>query len=161
MSLVRSVVAPLLLLCLSLNAQAELIVNPSKGYAFDVPRPWRLASPDFMLEGPDGASLMEADIPSQKTLTLEQISKTAGMIACIGADYATTNERFTLDGGHWTGLVTVFVEPRRTGRPPRHVLQLVARHGDKYRLFYFAMPTRDWLGNRDVQTQLLKALRFI
>lgn len=159
MKTIRIVLA--LLLSPALAAQAEIIRNPAGGYAFEMSGQWRMASPDFLLEGPDGATLQEAEIPQQKNGSLEQISKTAGMIACIGADYTSTNERFALDGEKWQGLVTVFVEPRRNGRPQRHVLQLVAQHGERYRLFYFAVPSAGWLSNRERHTQVLKALRFI
>lgn len=148
------------LLLLSSQTRAERFANSAKGYAFDAPGHWRLASPDFMLTDPGGASLSESDLPPQGARSLDKISKSAGMMACIGAGYQTTNERFALSGENWKGLVTVFVEPTRYNRLPRHVLQLVAQHGDDYRLFYLAVPTREWLGNRLQFTALLSALSF-
>lgn len=143
-----------------LAAQAEVFSNPAKGYSFHAPGQWRLANPDFMLMSPSGASLMESDLPPKGAQTLEKISKTAGMIACIGADYETTSERFDLAGEAWKGLVTVFLEPARYGRPPRHVLQMVTQHGEDYRLFYLAVPTREWLSNREPFKKVLGGLRF-
>lgn len=141
-------------------AQAEVFSNPVKGYSFSTPAQWRLANPDFMLMSSSGASLMESDLPPKGPQTLEKISKAAGMIACIGADYETTNEHFDLSGEAWRGLVTVFLEPTRYGRPQRHVLQMVAQHGNDYRLFYLAVPTREWLANREPFKMVLGGLRF-
>ncbi len=141
-------------------ASAELFPNVRKGYNFDAPPSWRLAHPDYMLASPSGASLSESDLPPKGAHTLEKISKSAGMIACIGADYEDTNEQFPLDGEGWNGLVKVFVEPRRTNRQQRHVLQLVAQYGENYRIFYLAMPTTEWLGDRGTFTKVLGSLRF-
>ncbi len=143
------------------TAQAEVFTHPYKGYSFQTPAQWRLANPDFMLMSASGASLMESDLPPRGEQSLENISKTAGMIACIGADYETTDERFDLSGDAWKGLVTVFREPARYGRPQRHVLQLVAQHGNVYRLFYLAVPTREWLSNREPFKNVLGGLRFL
>lgn len=159
MNLVRAAFLSGLLL-LSPQTRAERFSNTAKGYAFDAPGHWRLASPDFMLTDGSGASLSESDLPPQGARSLDKISRSAGMMACIGANYQATNERFALAGENWKGLVTVFVEPVRYNRQPRHVLQLVAQHGDEYRLFYLAVPTRDWLGNRLPFTTLLSALSF-
>ena len=142
------------------TASAELFANARKGYSFEAPESWRLAHPDYMLTSTTGASLSESDLPPKGAQTLEKISKSAGMIACIGADYDDTDEQFKLDGEGWKGLVKVFLEPRRTNRQQRHVLQLVAQHGDDYRIFYLAVPTSEWLGNRGSFTKLLGALRF-
>lgn len=155
-----------LLLSLSLLASgpavsAELFANPAKGYAFKALHTWRLAHPDFMLMSPSGASLSESEIPPQGERSLIKISKTAGMIACIGADYEDTFEQFDLHGENWRGLVRVFVEPRRAHRHPRHVLQLVAQRGDDYRLFYLAVPTREWLSDREASKRVLAALHFL
>lgn len=147
------------LLALPLGASSETFSNRGKGYSFEAPRQWRLVNPDFMLMSASGASLSESDLP-QGPRSLERISKTAGMIACIGADYQTTNERFKLDGENWKGLVTVFLEPARINRQPRHVLQLVAQNGDKYRLFYLAVPSREWLSDRESFQKLLGTLRL-
>lgn len=141
-------------------ASAEVFPNPHKGYAFDAPANWRLSHPDYMLTGPRGESLSESDLPPNGERTLLKISKNAGMIACIGADYEDTNEQFELDGEGWRGLVKVFVEPRRTNRQQRHVLQLVAQHGQSYRLFYLAVPTQAWMQDRDTSKRVLSALRF-
>jgi hypothetical protein len=141
-------------------ASAEGFPNPYKGYSFDAPASWRLSHPDYMLTGPRGESLSESDLPPHGERSLIKISKNAGMIACIGADYEDTNEQFSLDGEDWKGLVKVFVEPRRTNRQQRHVLQLVAQHGDNFRLFYLAVPTQQWISDRAASTQLLAALRF-
>ncbi|MCC2656747.1 MAG: hypothetical protein K0Q76_1855 [Panacagrimonas sp.] len=139
---------------------AEGFANPYKGYSFDVPANWRLSHPDYMLTGPRGESLSESDLPPKGERTLLKISKSAGMIACIGADYEDTNEQFELDGENWKGLVRVFVEPRRTNRQQRHVLQLVAQHGENYRLFYLAIPTQEWISDRDSPKRVLAALKF-
>lgn len=144
----------------AIAASAEVFPNPRKGYAFDAPANWRLSHPDYMLTGPRGESLSESDLPPQGERSLLKISKNAGMIACIGADYEDTNEQFELDGEGWKGLVKVFVEPRRTNRQQRHVLQLVAQHGENYRLFYLAVPTQEWVSNRDSPKRMLSALRF-
>lgn len=159
----RSVVlAMLIALCLCpWSAQAEVFVNSAKGYVFDAPTGWRLAHPDFMLMSPSGASLSESDLPPRGERSLEKISKTAGMIACIGADYEDTEQKFSLTGEGWNGLVSVFWEPRRSNREQRHVLQLVVQHGQNYRLFYLAVPSREWLSNRHSFTQVLSALRFV
>lgn len=141
-------------------ASAEGFPNPYKGYTFEAPPSWRLSHPDYMLTGPRGESLSESDLPPQGERSLIKISKNAGMIACIGADYEDTNEQFELDGENWKGLVRVFVEPRRTNRQQRHVLQLVAQHGQDYRLFYLAIPTQEWKSNRAPFTGVLAALRF-
>ena len=148
-------------LLLSPGASAELFANPAKGYSFEAPESWRLSHPDFMLTSPSGASLSESDIPPQGERSLLKISKSAGMIACIGADYEDTNEQFELKGENWNGLVKVFVEPRRSNRQPRHVLQLVAQRGSDYRLFYLAVPSREWLSDRGATTRVLGALRFL
>lgn len=145
---------------LAFGARAEVFSNPHKGYSFHTPGQWRLANPDFMLMSSSGASLMESDLPPRGERTLEKISRAAGMIACIGADYETTEEYFDLSGETWRGLVTVFREPARYGRPPRHVLQMVAQHGEVYRLFYLAVPTREWLSNREPFKNVLGGLRF-
>ncbi|MGQ0697621.1 MAG: hypothetical protein ACT4PZ_05195 [Panacagrimonas sp.] len=147
------------LLLIATGANAEVFSNPARTYFFEMPRPWYLAHPDFMLMSATGASLSESDLP-QGPQSLERISKTAGMIACIGADYSTTKERFELEGENWKGLVTVFVEPARTNRQPRHVLQLVAQHGKNFRLFYLAVPSREWLSDGAQSRKLLGALRF-
>lgn len=160
MNIVRAALLSGLLL-LSPPTRAERFANIAKGYAFDAPGRWRLASPDFVLADASGASLSESDLPPQGARSLDKISKSAGMMACIGAGYRPTDERFALAGENWNGLVTVFVEPARYNRLPRHVLQLVAQHGDEYRLFYLAVPTGEWLGNRLPFTSLLSALRFI
>ena len=107
-----------------------------------------------------GASLYESDIPAQKNPSLEQISKTAGMISLIAADYAATEESFRLFGPAWKGLVTVFIEPRRSGRPARHVLQLVAESPQGYRLFYLAVPSQQWQQQREATVALLAGLEF-
>lgn len=144
----------------STAAHAEGFPNPYKGYSFEAPSNWRLSHPDYMLTGPSGESLSESDLPPQGERSLIKISKNAGMIACIGADYEDTNEQFELDGENWKGLVKVFVEPRRTNRQQRHVLQLVAQHGENYRLFYLAIPTQEWKSDRDSTTRVLAALKF-
>lgn len=141
-------------------AQAELFANNRKGYSFEAPPSWRLAHPDFMLMSPSGASLSESDLPPKGERSLERISKTAGMIACIGADYEDTREHFPLAGEGWNGLVSVFVEPTRTNRQPRHVLQLVTQRGNDYRLFYLAVPTREWMSDQGSFKSVLAALRF-
>lgn len=152
----------LLFMCLqsSAGAQERRISNRSNTYSFAVTSDWSLANPDFMLTTGYGASLQESDIPPQKNPSLTQISKTAGMIALIGADYASTDDSFTIFGENWEGLVTVFIEPRRTGKTGRHVLQLVARHGNSYRLFYLSLPSALWRTERDRFTGLLSALKF-
>lgn len=141
-------------------ALADVFNNPSKGYSFDMSGHWRLASPDFMLMSPSGASLMESDLPPRGERSLKHISKAAGMIACIGADYETTDEHFDLEGEAWKGIVSVFREPGRYNRPQRHVLQLVAQNGEQFRLFYLAVPTREWQANRERFTQILRGLKF-
>ncbi|TDU31409.1 hypothetical protein DFR24_0777 [Panacagrimonas perspica] len=156
----RRVLLLVVTLVVAPSASAELFPNIRKGYNFEAPASWRLAHPDYMLASPSGASLSESDLPPKGVLTLEKISKSAGMIACIGADYEDTNEQFPLDGEGWNGLVKVFVEPRRTNRQQRHVLQLVAQHGDSYRIFYLAMPTTEWKGDRKGFTAVLGSLRF-
>lgn len=143
------------------SAQAEVFANNAKGYAFEAPMGWRLAHPDFMLMSPSGASLSESDLPPRGERSLEKISKTAGMMACIGADYEDTDQKFSLTGQGWHGLVSVFWEPRRNNREQRHVLQLVVQHGQNYRLFYLAVPSREWLSDRHSFTQVLSALRFV
>ena len=148
------------LLLMPVMASAEIFTNAAKGYAFEAPDSWRLAHPDFMLTSPSGASLSESDVPAHGVRTIEKISKSAGMIACIGADYEDTNEQFNLTGPDWTGMVKVFVEPRRANRQQRHVLQLVARRGEDFRLFYLAVPTREWSSDRKPFTNVLSALRF-
>jgi len=158
--LLRRVLLLVVTLVVAPSASAELFPNIRKGYNFDAPPSWRLAHPDYMLASPTGASLSESDLPPKGVLTLEKISKSAGMIACIGADYEDTREQFLLDGEGWNGIVKVFVEPRRTHRPQRHVLQLVAQHGESYRIFYLAMPTSEWLGDRKAFTTVLGSLRF-
>ena len=145
---------------LATTASAEGFPNPYKGYTFMAPASWRLSHPDYMLTGPKGESLSEPDLPPQGERSLIKISKNAGMIACIGADYEDTHEQFELDGENWKGLVRVFVEPRRTNRQQRHVLQLVAQHGADYRLFYLAVPTNEWKLDRDSTTRVLAALKF-
>lgn len=153
--------ATLLGLCLlPWCAQAELFANPYKGYSFDAPASWRLAHPDFMLMSPSGASLSESDLPPRGERSLDRISTTAGMIACIGADYEDTRQNFPMAGEGWSGLVSVFVEPRRTNRQPRHVLQLVAQRGEDYKLFYLAVPSREWLSDEGAFKSVLGALRF-
>ena len=142
------------------SASADGFANPLKGYTFHAPANWRLSHPDYMLTGPRGESLSESELPPQGERSLLKISKNAGMIACIGADYEDTNEQFELDGEGWRGLVKVFVEPRRSNRQQRHVLQLVAQHGDNYRLFYLAVPTQEWISDRDSPKRMLAALRF-
>lgn len=148
------------LLLLAPLAHAGEFSNPAHTYAFDVPDHWRMVSPNFMIESPSGASIMEADLPPNGLRTLQKISQNAGMIACIGADYSETNEKFDLAGDRWNGLVTVYQEPVRAGRPPRHVLQLVAQSGQDYRLFYFALPTREWLSGHDGALKILRSLKF-
>lgn len=143
-----------------LPASAEIFGNPGGQYSFKVPPHWRLAHPDFTLTGPGGASLTESSLHPDGARTLERISKTAGMIACIGADYHDTLERFELSGENWTGLVSVFKEPRRSNRLQRHVLQLVAQHGEHFRLFYLAVPSQEWLSGGQSAREMLAALRF-
>lgn len=150
-----------LVLLLPLPATAERFANPHKGYAFEVSGHWRLAHPDFMLMSASGSSLSESELPPRGERSLLKISKNAGMIACIGADYEDTQEQFELSGENWNGLVKVFVEPRRANGPPRHVLQLVAQRGQDYRLFYLAVPSREWLSDRGASTRVLAALRFV
>ncbi|WP_420466692.1 hypothetical protein [Panacagrimonas sp.] len=150
----------LILLSVPAIGWAETISNAGKGYSFTVPANWRMAHPDFTLTGPTGASLTESSLHPAGTRSLEHISKTAGMIACIGADYQDTLERFELGGENWKGLVSVFKEPMRGNRHPRHVLQLVAQHGENFRLFYLAVPSQEWLGDRNAARALLAALRF-
>lgn len=150
----------LILLVVPFAAFGEVIANSGKGYSFKVPPNWRMAHPDFTLTGPTGASLTESSLHPEGARSLEHISKTAGMIACIGADYQDTLERFELGGDNWKGLVSVFREPIRSNRHSRHVLQLVAQHGENFRLFYLAVPTQEWLGDRDAARALLAALRF-
>jgi hypothetical protein len=145
---------------LATTASAEGFPNIRKGYSFDAPANWRLSHPDYMLTGPRGESLSESDLPPHGERSLLKISKNAGMIACIGADYEDTNEQFELGGENWKGLVKVFVEPRRANRQQRHVLQLVAQHGEVYRLFYLAIPTQEWMSDRASTKQVLAALRF-
>lgn len=156
----RRVLLTFACLLLAPAAFAEGFPNPHKGYTFDAPPNWRLSHPDYMLTGPSGQSLSESELPPNGERSLVKISKNAGMIACIGADYEDTDEQFALDGEGWKGLVKVFVEPRRTNRQQRHVLQLVAQHGQDYRLFYLAVPTPEWIGDRQAATRLLTALRF-
>lgn len=144
----------------ALPASAELFPNAKRGYSFEAPASWRLSHPDYMLTSPSGSSLSESDLPPKGVQTLEKISKSAGMIACIGADYEDTNEQFKLDGEGWNGLVKVFVEPRRQNRQQRHVLQLVAQHGEQFRIFYLAVPTSEWVGDRGAFTQMLGGLKF-
>lgn len=157
----RALLLSLPLLANSAVVSAELFANPAKGYAFEAPPSWRLAHPDFMLMSPSGSSLSESEIPPQGERSLVKISTTAGMIACIGADYEDTLEQFHLHGEDWSGLVRVFVEPRRVNRHPRHVLQLVAHRDGDYRLFYLAVPTREWLSDREASKRVLAALRFL
>lgn len=141
--------------------RAEIFTNPSGGYAFEAPDSWQLAHPDFMLTSRSGASLYESSLPPGGERSLRKISTSAGMIACIGANYEDTHEQFALSGLDWNGLVRVFVEPRRLHRQPRHVLQLVAQHGDNFHLFYLAVPTREWLSDRVPFTTLLRTLHFL
>lgn len=150
----------LLLALLPTTAAAEVFANARKGYAFEASGGWRLAHPDFMLMSPSGAALSESDLPEHGPRSLEKIATTAGMIACIGADYHDTREQFRVSGANWNGLVSVFVEPTRSNRLPRHVLQLVAQSGERFRLFYLAVPSREWLADRVSTTRLLAALRF-
>lgn len=156
----RSALLILVSFLLAPAASAEWFPNPYKGYTFEAPGSWRLSHPDYMLTGPSGESLSESDLPPHGERSLIKISKNAGMIACIGADYEDTNEQFALDGEDWKGLVKVFVEPRRTNRQQRHVLQLVAQHGKDYRLFYLAVPTQEWASDREAPKRVLAALRF-
>lgn len=160
MRLRRALLLSTTALLLATAVRAEQFPNAGKGYSFEAPSPWRLAHPDFMLTGPGGASLSEVDLPPRGVRSLEKISKSAGMIACIGADYEDTDEQFQLDGHNWTGLVRVYREPQRSNRQRRHVLQLVAQHEQNYRLFYLAVPTHDWLSDRVPFTQVLSGLRF-
>lgn len=141
-------------------AQAQRFTNSAKGYSFSMPPGWHLAHPDFMLTSRSGSSLSESDIPAQKQPSLVQISKTAGMIALIGADYEATQDQFRVFGSNWNGLVTVFVEPQRARSAPRHVLQLVTEHGPTFRLFYLAVPSQEWRTRRDEVIALLSALEF-
>lgn len=143
-----------------LQAQAEIFAHPHKGYAVETPGGWHLAHPDFMLMSSTGASLSESDLPAHGPRSLERISKTAGMIACIGADYRETDEHFPITGENWNGLVSVFEEPRRANRLPRHVLQLVTQHGDHFRLFYLAVPSREWIQDRAPFKTLLARIRY-
>ncbi len=156
----RRVLLLLASLVMASPASAELFANARKGYSFEVPESWRLAHPDYMLTSPSGASLSESDLPPKGAQTLEKISRSAGMIACIGADYEDTHEQFKLAGQGWDGLVKVFLEPRRTNRQQRHVLQLVAQHGSNYRIFYLAVPSNEWHNNRGTFTQVLGGLNF-
>ena len=150
----------LALLLAPLQAQAEVFANPAKGYAVETPGGWRLAHPDFMLMSNSGASLSESDLPAHGPRSLEKISKTAGMIACIGADYRETYEHFSLAGENWNGVVSVFVEPTRANRLPRHVLQLVTQQGENFRLFYLAVPSREWASDRTPFKDLLSRIRY-
>lgn len=140
--------------------QAGEFTNATRAYAFDVPDQWRMVNPDFMITSPSGASIVEADLPPAGQRTLTKISQNAGMIACIGADYAATDEHFEVSGDDWSGLVTVYQEPTRAGKAPRHVLQLVAQSGQQYRLFYFALPTREWLSGHEQALKILRSLKF-
>lgn len=144
----------------SADAQQRRISNRSNHYSFEVAPDWSLANPDFMITSRSGASLYESDIPPQKNVSLQQISKTAGMIALIGADYTATNESFRVFGNAWNGLVTVFVEPRRSSRQGRHVLQLVTERGQEYRLFYLAVPSEQWIQQRERFVAMLAGLEF-
>lgn len=155
----RPVLAAGLMLLAPLAGAAEF-ANASRAYAFDVPDQWRMVSPDFMITSPSGASIVEADLPPAGQRTLQKISQNAGMIACIGADYAATDEHFEVSGDRWNGLVTVFQEPARYNRPPRHVLQLVAQVGQSYRLFYYALPSREWMSGHEQALKILRSLKF-
>jgi hypothetical protein len=156
----RRVLLLLASLMLVPSAFAAVFPNAKKGYSFETPDSWRLAHPDYMLASPSGASLSESDLPPLGMHTLDKISKSAGMIACIGADYEDTNEQFKLDGEGWNGMVKVFLEPRRTSGQQRHVLQLVAQHGEIFRIYYLAVPSREWLSDRGAFTKVLAGLRF-
>ncbi len=142
------------------DAQARRLGNVEQGYWFEVPEQWSLAHPDFTMISTSGASLSESFIPPQDAPSLQQISKTAGMIALIGADYQETREQFDLQGDDWNAMVTVFIEPRRTQKPQRHVLQMVTEHRGRFRLFYLAVPSQEWLQSRESVRQLLLALKF-
>lgn len=159
MSMFRPVIAAGLFLLAPIVGAAEF-ANASRAYVFDVPDQWRMVNPDFMITSPSGASIVEADLPPAGQRTLNKISQNAGMIACIGADYSETDQHFEVAGEQWNGLVTVFQEPMRSGRPPRHVLQLVAQNGQSYRLFYFALPSREWLSGHDAALKILRSLKF-
>lgn len=150
----------LALLMLPAIGTAGVYPNAGKGYSFTVPSSWRMAHPDYTLVGPGGASLTESSLRPDGARSLLHVSKTAGMIACIGADYHDTLERFELAGENWKGLVSVFREPARARGLQRHVLQLVAQHGDHFRLFYLALPSREWLADTAAARELLNALRF-
>lgn len=148
------------LLMMAPLAGAAEFTNTTRAYAFDVPDHWRMVSPDFMLTASNGSSLVEADLPPAGQRTLQKISQNAGMIACIGADYSATDQHFEVSGDQWNGLVTVFQEPARYNRPPRHVLQLVAQSGQTYRLFYYALPSREWHSGRESALKILRSLKF-
>lgn len=160
MKLYRLPVVAGLLLLLPICGQAEVFGNSKKGYTFDLPREWRLAHPDFVLEAPNGASITEIELPPAGTRSLEQVNYAATMMAGMRAGYKVTNERFDLSGEEWSGRVTVFEEPRRNGGVPRHVLQLVASVKNQYRLFYLAVPSREWLSNREPYKKLLGTFRL-
>jgi hypothetical protein len=159
MRMYRLVLAASLLTIAPLAGAAEF-ANASRAYVIDVPDQWRMVSPDFMITSPSGASIVEADLPPAGQRTLQKISQNAGMIACIGADYSATDEHFEVAGDQWNGLVTVFQEPPRYNRPPRHVLQLVVQTGQSYRLFYYALPSREWLSGHDSALKILRSLKF-
>ena len=148
------------LLMIAPLAGAAEFSNAARAYVFDVPDQWRLVNPDFMITSPSGASIVEADLPPAGQRTLQKISQNAGMIACIGADYSATDEHFEVAGEQWNGLVTVFREPARYNRPQRHVLQLVVQTGQSYRLFYFALPSREWMSGHEQALKILRSLKI-
>lgn len=156
----RHVISLILLASLSTALEARRFANVEHKYSFDAPAGWSLANPNFMITSHSGASLVESLIPIQARPSLRQISKTAGMIAAIGADYETSHEQFPIKGKNWSGLISVFVEPRRAGREQRHVLQMVTRHQGHYRLFYLAIPSQEWTLSRGSFLTILSGLEF-
>jgi hypothetical protein len=150
-----------LVLAAPVCSQAELLGNAKKGYAFELPHEWRMANPDFVLEAPNGASITEIELPPEGERSLDQVSYAATMMAGMRAGYQVTSDRFDLNGQDWQGRVTVFVEPKRYGMMPRHVLQLVARVQQQYRLFYLAIPSREWESNREPIKKLLGGFRTL
>lgn len=149
-----------LLFSASVPAEPRRIADASNAYSFEFPSGWSRIGQEYVVTSASGASLVESDVPPQKDMSLAQISKTAGMMALIAADYAETPERFPLFGNRWQGLVTVFIEPRRAGRASRYVLQLVCQHDQSFRLFYLAIPNQLWRHQRDRYLALLSGLQF-
>ena len=142
------------------GAQAEWMVNASKGYAFDAPPGWRMARPDYVLESRNGASLTQISLPPANGRGLKRVNYAATMMAGMRAGYRRTAQEFSMNGEGWQAYVTVFREPTRYGIGPRNVLQFVTKAGEQYWLFYLALPAREWNQNPARYKKVLASYRI-